>query len=180
VEWADDEQGLTYGWLWSRTPTQYLTARSRITAAKLEMLPPGPDGAPRVKNLLGAKVEQLILCDAEGRLWGAAGLHDQAEAALLAEEGQFRQAIADAAKAQELVAVERPDPGLFGGYYSYGARTTLTSAGLLENSLAAALSKTPGPGSYVALVDRSPEFSAGLESYRDVGRFQVIVGRFGP
>jgi hypothetical protein len=63
----------------------------------------------------------------------------------------------------------------------YGVGTQ-PDTGILERSVAEALGAAAGqrllPRSYVALVERSPEFEAGLESASDESSLHVIYGRW--
>jgi hypothetical protein len=78
---------------------------------------------------------------------------------------------------------------LFGtSYRSYGPGSNvddpLQATGRLEVSLGAVMAMQPGnpallaPGSYVALVDRSPEVVMGLESVKEEDSLHIIYGRW--
>jgi hypothetical protein len=69
LTWKGDKLRLTRGWLNSRTPTQYLTIRSRKTPQHLELLPLR-DGL-RATNHLGSRVEFVLAkIDDDKFVWG--------------------------------------------------------------------------------------------------------------
>ncbi len=83
VSWTKDgQQHLSSGWLRSRTLTQYYTARSRRSDARIEIDAQG--GGLTVTNQLGTPVEQLLVCDAGGKLHYGDNLASGATAQLTA------------------------------------------------------------------------------------------------
>ena len=80
VVWSGNEELLTRGWLNSRTPTQYLTVRSRKSPHQLEVLDGGDK--VRVKNQLGTKIRTLVLISESGKLFLGDEIADAAGALL--------------------------------------------------------------------------------------------------
>lgn len=68
LEWTEDGQRLTEGWLRSRTPTQYLTIRARKSPYRLDIQPKG-DGRLAIGNELGTPVEFLAVVDEAGEVF---------------------------------------------------------------------------------------------------------------
>jgi hypothetical protein len=68
LEWTEDGQRLTDGWLRSRTPTQYLTIRARKSPHRLDIQSKG-DGRLAVANKLGTPIEFLAVVDEAGEIF---------------------------------------------------------------------------------------------------------------
>jgi hypothetical protein len=81
LEWTDDGQRLTEGWLRSRTPTQYLTIRARKSPHRLDIQPPG-DGRLAVGNELGTPIEFLAVVDEAGDVFVGESIVEGAKAEL--------------------------------------------------------------------------------------------------
>jgi hypothetical protein len=199
-DFAGDEdqvgtQHLESGWLQSRIQTQLLTVRARQTKARLDISEQG-ERATSVANQLGVPVSLLLVCDAAGNYSVVRDVAAGAKADL--------KALADGESLEEFTKLKsqrtlRPPDGMtLGGSHaifgirrrSYGRRYTSTGipvadmmeAGMLERSLgetltAAELRQLP-PRSYLALVERSPEFELGLDSATDESSLHVIYGRW--
>lgn len=199
MSWSSEGQNLVSGWIVSRTPTQFLTVRSRRSAAGLQVKSGQGSLPPQIENRLGVRIERLLLADAEGNHFRAEAIPSggaaKAEPAdLTAERIAFRK----------LYDLRRPQvPPGFDGQRSRLVATrrwrwtspwnnslppaTLSSS-LLERELEFALlgfSRTQGgqaaglqPRSYVAVVERSPEVEYGVDSYREEESLHVVVGRW--
>ncbi len=199
LSWSPGEQDLVNGWIPSRTPTQFLTVRSRRSVAGLH-LKKAVAGSPRqIENHLGVGIERLLLADAEGKhyvartipLDGAATLEP---ADLVAESAAFR----------DLYNQRRPAvPQGFGraasGFVSANRfrwtsplNNSLPAAALqtslLERELEAAMfhfgqmqgANPTGlkPRTYVAIVERSPEVEYGVASSEEEQSLHVVAGRW--
>lgn len=183
-----DQQRLTAGWLDAREPTQFMTVRSGPTKRQLEFEPGDP---PQVRNELGGQILSLLLVSHDGRMYRgsdiAAGAKEKLT--LLAEGGvsQGTMPIRDA------VLQHRPtfppdwqsySTGPFGfrRHHYYGASNNTSSLSRLEKSIERVndiyFPDALAPGSYVAIVDRMPDVSVGLESVTEVESFYVVVGRW--
>lgn len=85
--WEEDQQ-LRSGWLNSRTPTQYLTIRSRQTDRGLQVIgSPGDNGGLRVKNRLDTPIEQLAVCWAANQYYWATAVDAEATVTLESTHG---------------------------------------------------------------------------------------------
>jgi hypothetical protein len=176
--WADDQR-LASGWLAARTPAQFITIRSRASGAGLDLLADESGAAPRVRNRLGTRVQQLLVCAADGRHFWAENV--DADAAADLEPIQL-----SAAQESLLARYERERPvrpaemaalgGLPQSFVSY--QTSLQET-LLASLAGADDRKLPlTPGSYVAVVDRSPEVVFGVPSPREVQGYHVVFGKW--
>lgn len=180
----------TRGWLPSRTLTQFLTVRARATTAKLEFAPAAAGELPQVTNRLGTRIEKLVVVAADGQC----GSTDE-----LADGGAAKLAAIPLANALEPM-LRRPHAqlefpaswtgdnyGMFGlrrrgrpYYYSgyYPHRNTNPGATMEEAIEYIPLNRALPPRTYVAIVERSPEFELGLEQATLEGGFHVIVGHW--
>jgi hypothetical protein len=82
------QQHLTNGWLYSRTPTQFITARIRKCIERLEIQPSKDGKPPRVVNRLGTTIKELLLVDENGTCFTTNELASDATAPLQAAESQ--------------------------------------------------------------------------------------------
>jgi hypothetical protein len=65
IEWSDNQQHLTKGWLASRTPTQYLAIEPRTTDAGLKLSLKAP--TPTVTNNFATEAQLIIVIDDDGK-----------------------------------------------------------------------------------------------------------------
>ncbi len=114
------EQRLSSGWLHSRTPTQFITARIRQGSERLEIEPGNKGTLPTIVNRLRTTIQQLLVVDQDGKCYTAANVTAEAKASLQAAESQSNAFLN---QLQPLMNVERTmfvDPsnqsgmGLFG------------------------------------------------------------------
>lgn len=187
------EQGRTRrfldGWLQARVITQLYTVRARNTSARLDIAPSTIGGPPRVTNHLQTAIHHLLIIDESGKFAWGDGLADGAsiEVQTLTRDAALTK-VGSKLQAQRLklpddFAADRS--GLFSfrrrSYYSYGNQTGYGH--VLGNSLEAGMLRAMlvddlPPRSYVAVVERSPEFEPGLASTDSQGEFHVILGRW--
>jgi len=102
------EQRLTEGWLKSRTPTQFITARVHKSAAKLDVKPVA-GAAPQVTNQLGTPIKWLFIVDEDCNCFTADSVATGAAASLQAIESQNE---AGAGHFQRLLSENEPAPPL--------------------------------------------------------------------
>lgn len=191
--WGED-QWLSSGWLPSRTPTQLITIRSRPTDLGLSIgqskdLP----NKLLVSNRLRTPIRQLLVRAKDGGYFWADNLGvdaaKQAETIALAEAQRRLQKTFGECKPQYPVGMDRAGPGGYSSWSGYGSRWSWMSsqtdipapmqkAGVLEVSLAAARAASLEPGSYVAIVERSPEVVVGTDSAREEASLHVILGKW--
>lgn len=168
-------QRLTTGWLRSRTPTQFLTVRSRQSEQGIDV-GTADGGVLPITNRLGTEIELLVVCDAAGEFYWAQDV---------AEEGRSEAEPVDAddATAELKARVEACDisypPGA--GYGVYGGATTSTS--LMEGLISDLTTETGSTKdlqakSYVAVVRFSPEVELGLSGATPEASFHVVVGEW--
>jgi hypothetical protein len=191
--WSDEQQNLANGWLLSRTPAQFLTVRSRRSAAGVRWIEPAEEGeAPQIENGLETRIDRLLLADAEGNHYRAldvpAGATVRLETADVGSEmGALQKVVRDAAPALPDGFVQ-PSYTTFGrrGYWRGNSSLPPASLGTgrLEHMLRATCgmagmpAQPPGPASYVALVDASPELVWGVPSPKPEASIHVVVGRW--
>jgi hypothetical protein len=190
-----DAQHLTRGWLGSRMPTQLVSVRAEKTDRELAIVP-GPDAARTiVRNRLGAEINQLVLCDAAGKLHHAARIAPGAERTLtaLAAEHEIAAVLPELLQTLSRDAPALPDamiaaPSRRRSFFMFsrpryhGAQSAAaeTSRSLLEVELteirAALASRTLAPRSYVAIVERPEEIAAGAGGMTGTQSLHVIRG----
>ena len=193
LAWEGDQR-LTSGWLDSRTPTQFLTLRARRSQCGLKLLAPesGGDGLG-FSNQLGTPIHQLLIRAEDGGYYWATnvGAGGTTAARPIDPAKAFRQ-LQRAYREHEPAYPPYMDrnslPDVSGYSYSgvwYGRDdlpepTVRTSR--LEETLrvlrTAVGSQTAAlaPGSYVAIVERSPEVVLGTPSAREESSFHVVLG----
>jgi hypothetical protein len=198
--WSPGKQELTSGWLASRTPAQYITVRSRRSAAGLRFVPRGGQSGPQIENLLGTRVVQLLLADDAGRQYGAADVAPGARAALkTVDPGEENSAILELASERRPGVPQGfipPSESTFGGrrrYYGAATSGMVPGASLgtsrLENGLrdatmgadkqaSKAERSTLAPRTYIAIVERSPEVVFGVDDPREEDSLHVVVGNW--
>jgi hypothetical protein len=196
ITWDADGAQLTRGWLHSRTPTQYLTVRSRKSPIGLQLRP--GDHRLRAKNELQTAIRFVLVADASGNLFAGHDLADGASGELLPIESA-----AAARRFAELLHDHQPEPppelsaagrspavgwGLFGSpYYAYGygnAGNSNLSENLQQEAFgrwmtasAEAAPELP-PRSFVAITDTNPEVELGVAGAHEEASFHVIAGQW--
>lgn len=191
--WEGDRQRFANGWLASRTPTQYLSMRSRPTTNGLRIKPSPTGEAPSVTNGLGGDILHLVICDEQGRLY-TAGETARGEVCKL----QPIDATANLAEIKTYLASRAPqlmqDMQLtdlsysrvgFGSYayYNQGNYAPQQQEGLLEKSLTQVGAWLNGPitlpkRNYVAIVAQSPELDFGIDSPQQEMPVHVVQGEW--
>jgi hypothetical protein len=191
------QQHLKSGWLRSRNLTQYLTQRVRQTQAHVKVTSQS-DGRLSIDNHLGSTIRHLVLCDAEGKKYGAEEVAGGTSLSLEADAaGGF-----DTVRQQILRAFQQAEPkrpkGLNerdlvrGRYRYYGppvkmpARSMRGGVVAEDDRLESALDDVQRqlaqaklePRTYVAIVERSPEVELGIPGAREEASFHVILGRW--
>ena len=188
LHWEED-QYLENGWLSSRTPTQFVTARSRKSDIGLTITSPANGKPLTIENRLGTPIQQLLLCDKDGSYYWLENLAAGAQTSLekIDSPKDVRLKMAQAFQKTEPVAPAELDPNNanygFGGrryYYNYGRYDSpLHSSALLEKTLHHWMSPTAPPlprGSYVAVVEQSPEVAHGVSSVAEEASYHLIMG----
>jgi hypothetical protein len=115
------EQRLTDGWLYSRTPTQFITARIHKCAERLEVQPAASGQPPKVLNRLGTPIKRLLLVDESGACCTATDVATDATVPLQTAESQSAvflqqlQPMLEANRSGPIVDVaDRNAPSFFG------------------------------------------------------------------
>jgi hypothetical protein len=197
LQW-EGQQLMTGGWLMSRRPTQFLTMRSRESQRRLDLREPAePAGTAELTNRLGTRIEQLLVQGKNGKYYWAAGVDNGAKVRVQPVEHavamqRLRKTFVEN-QPQFLPGLDRQTvsnsySSFRSAYYWYSNRTDLPApaqaTGLLETALAAptAISSSGEealrPGSYVAVVEQSPEVDLGYAKARLQAGFHVILGRW--
>jgi len=196
ILWGTD-QHLISGWLPARTPTQYLTLRSRRTDCRLELLAgSGNTAAPQVENRLDAGIEQLVARTRDGRFYAGEAITRGGVASLRPlEPAEAARRLRDMARANQPELPAGLNPAALNsltrsGYYNrywYGplsgnqaapsprtSRLEQLLAGLAEAGPQAAL----GPGEYAAVLETAPEVVLGTAAAREEASCHVILGKW--
>ncbi|MFC1596945.1 hypothetical protein ACFL5Q_03260, partial [Planctomycetota bacterium] len=191
--WEED-QWLSSGWLPPRTPTQMMTVRSRDSALGLAITE--TEAAPRVlqvANRLGTPIRQLVVRSKGGQYFRAADVETdgavEAEAAELADVQAWLEQTFRESEPSFPVGMDRGGQIGSYGWSSYRNRwrgrygqvdipDPSQKTGLLETSLAAVRTRPLEPGSYLAVVDGSPEVVLGVASAREEASLHVILGKW--
>ena len=202
VQWYDGQQ-LTYGWLKSRTPTQYLTVRSSQSERKLEINQ--RDGAISIRNELGVPIEELFLMDSEGEIHTGGRVELGAKMSLKQEDSQAAsKRLASLMKnnqAKTPKEIRRYITEYDGSYYGsmseadYG-ETRIEQSRLERSMVALSLpipSKSEAEGSkplnsksekmwrprtYVVITREMPAGGRGVADAEEESSFHIIVGRW--
>jgi hypothetical protein len=196
LDWTSGGQRLASGWLSARILTQYATVRMRKTGVELRLLPgaAGAGGAepPRVENRLQTRIHHLLLKADDGGLYRGANLAPGDTATLDVADAERDLAALKAVIRSNVPAIpDSFDPSDTRGfsffgisrrlYYPYGGDDASMSTGRLERAIAEVtglpIDALP-PRSYIAIVERSPEVSLGVERVEEQGSLHVIVGRW--
>jgi len=188
--WEND-QWLSSGWLSSRTPTQFITVRSRPTDLGLAITESeGRPGVVQVKNRLGTSIQQLLVRATDGRYFWAGDVEPGGTTDALPIEpddaqGRLQRTFHERRPALPAGMDRRGATGYF-GWRSYrrpwrwvSSQAALPPArqatSVLETSLGVRAANMD-PASYVAVVERSPEVVLGTPSAREEAALHVIVG----
>jgi len=187
--WAD-QQYLTRGWLGSRMPTQCATNTSGDSRQALD-ISAAADGSRVIKNRLGTRIQELLLCDEAGRWHRGKQIAADAVAPLAAV---VDKAATDADIKDFLAALERhkpelpdgmlvSDPGItfFGRRRSYYYQQPPTIvASMLDSGFSDLATEiragTLAPRNYIAIVDRPAEIAVGLDEVAERQSTHVIHG----
>jgi hypothetical protein len=195
------EQQMTSGWLYSRTPTQFITARIRKCTEQLE-IQSGSDGQPRAINHLGTPIMQLLLVDENKKCFTAADTAPNATVTLQPAESQSSaylkqlEPLLNASLTEVSVVTPAGGPDLFGfgqrhynqNRYALGMSPNASipsaaigaGAGMLEQSLAdmhdQLMNDSLPARTYVAIVESSPEIEWGTPAARPEKSLHVIEG----
>ncbi len=193
--WESDQQ-LRRGWLASRTPTQYLTVRSRESSRGLD-LTASADGTFQITNRLGSPIRQLLVYSTEGDGYWAEEVGADATAAL--KPVTVQAAWPRLTKTHRANHPSEP-PGFEGDSYGpfgigYRRRMIMARGSMygdpdspsqhtsrMERALATlgapAGAASLEPGSYVAIVEQSPEAVLGTPSAREEASYHVVFGKW--
>jgi len=196
LKWEPDEAELRSGWLRSRTPTQYLTVRSRQSPIRLELTP--VRDRLRAKNSLGARIDFLVVADAASKLWlgeqlenGAVGFLQSIERTVAASK--FRKLVQERSPQSPdgLLGVDTRSSNyqrqqwqmMRGRYSTYSGNESIE--GNLANVSIATLAGLEGreglplaPKTYVAITDIGPEVVYGMSGVEEQASFHVLVGQW--
>jgi hypothetical protein len=194
--WDGDQARLTQGWLNSRTPTQYLTVRSRKTPHRLEV--EQSQDRLRVRNRLGTSIKTLVVVGEDGKLYAGENIADAALQPLnpIDRDVAVRRlgglVVENLPKApDELATTDSELAAMTSGsrYRRYGRYGGRFSGGrMLENLAGSAISELAGrteqpgldlpPRSYVAITDSGPEVETGISYATEEASFHMLEGKW--
>jgi hypothetical protein len=195
--WDGEEARLTRGWLRSRTPTQFLTIRSRNTPHRLELAAGG--GKLRATNRLGTTVDFALVVDRAGELWignelSAGSVVFLKPIARTDAIRRFRQIVLE--NEPQLPAALAGDDSHYAVMQQRQARQMFRNrfgpqsgeARLMTSVMNEALDELAGlagrpalalpPRSYVAVTATGPEVELGMRGAEEDASFHVIVGQW--
>jgi len=194
IAWDGNQARLTQGWLGSRTPTQYLTVRSRKTPIKLDVLDSG--SSLRIKNLLGAKIKTLVVVNAAGKFYMGEDIAVDATTPLKptsrddAEKKISKLITAIIPQAPPELGLSETDfaamqsrsryYGRYGVQYN-ASRLSENLAGLAITDLGGLNGEPPlqlPRQSYVAITETGPEVELGMTYAKEDSSFHLIEGRY--
>jgi hypothetical protein len=199
IIWSTGKQEFVSGWIASRTPTQFVTVRSRTSPANLLFFAPPGRADWQVENQLGTRVVRLLVADEHGQHYQATDLADGARMALTAvDPAEVEVAIykiVDACQPEVPEGFVPQSSGFRGMMRWRGNNNGLAAASLNSGLLEAGLrDAVMGPGkhvswlkpggfplekrSYLAIVERSPEVTFGVDRPREEDSLHVIVGKW--
>jgi hypothetical protein len=198
LQWDGQTARLTVGWLASRTPTQYLTIRSRQSPFRLELAE--ASDAPRATNQLGTSVSYVVAVDRSGNLFTGEQIAAGSSTRLQPVErgdamARWRRLVSDNAP--------QPPPGLADSAADllrmqqrsrrrsmqrlYG-RLDYSQQQLTNNLLSGTIRELTGeegqsglqlpPRSYLAVTSFGPEVELGISEATEEASFHVLVGRW--
>ena len=191
VNW-DDEQNLQQGFLNSRSTAQLIVIEPRTTEAHLVIDERNTDTA-RVTNNLGVVIQGLVLCDSQGQPLGCARLPpgETLQTYRIDVDGFDKQWSA-------LFASHRPtfpigfDPdqvenasAIFGTTYYSGWRVDTSlpqptiNSSVLERGMRSIGKLRIGdmsPRTYIAITEKAPLMSVGIDSVNEEASFHVVRG----
>ena len=191
--WGQD-QWMVSGWLNSRTPTQFVTVRSRASQLGLEVDDArAADGELSIKNGLGSEIHQLLVRTKDGKFFGASDVAPDAVAtAMPADPAKVMEKMRPLfGKAQLSLppGVDSSNMDIYGYrrgryYYGRGNETQTTKTGRLEATLSRVTRSIPDPGSnglepgsYVTIVRKSPEVELGTGATEE-SSLHMVVGKW--
>jgi hypothetical protein len=193
----DGDQQLRRGFLSSRTAAQYVVCRATTSKAQLAVSEGAQKGqSPSVENRLGTRIHYLLLRDSRGDYFAAQNLRDKASQQLAPIELTVaRDAMEELAKPVAPAPRHEYDPNVHENnlFFSLGMRRSRMptsdggagdpqmAKGLLETSIAAAIRAgevPPAPGTYIAIIERSPLVITGVPRGTEEASFHVIRGRY--
>jgi len=189
---ADGTQQLVSGWLPSRTPTQLLTIRSRRTRARLEVAPAAnKPGRWTLTNRLGVRIEQVLVCTEQGKYGWAAGVEPDERVELQPIDSAVAlKRLQERCRAQRLGWPEGmtdvPSSGWSGAWrWAWSGLFEVTDRdSRLEHVLSTITAVgspellRPGPRTYLAVTQTSPEVQLGTPRAREEDSLHVIVGNW--
>ena len=191
MTWEGDQQHFSSRWLPARNPTQLLSIRSRTTSAKVSINEQPNQLA--FGNGLGTHIQEILAINTQGQFHVA---EDIATGALkTGKMTRYGEAIGRLERWLKLLepppefdtAVLTSSPNSFMGQFSgrynyyYNRADPNWSSSLLEDATSQMTNRRSlgwGKGTYFALVDRSPEYEAGLEDAKEAGMLHIIIGRY--
>ncbi len=187
-----ESQWMARGWLPARTPTQFLTVRSRPTKLHLRVRQSEDrPGSLEVENHLGTRIEHLLIRARDGQHFWAADVEAGATTgALPIDVGDARDRLRRTLgehQPKALMDLDRRQWEAYADSRDYrrwrrrgsGATEALEPSqwsSLLEESLGDVQAAKLEPGSYAAVAERSPEVVLGIDSPREQAGLHVIVG----
>jgi hypothetical protein len=195
LAWSD-EQNLRVGYVHSRTQAQFMVERSTHPGEIEEklMVKEAAGSPPRATNELGWAIRYVLLRESKGGYFfaenlGAGKSQDLKPATPATAEVELEQLFG----ANPLEPPQHLDPTGYNSLlsemmpnYSWsavdsGMSMPIMATSLLETNLALATRPTlhpPAPGTYIAVMERSPVVPYGVSRVRQQASFHILRGRY--
>ncbi len=187
-----DEQNLVAGYFTSRTMAQFVVVEPQSTTAAIRVVESPNGSPPEVVNELGMDIERLALCDSRGNLFEIVNLAvGQKATATEMDKGQVGAEWRTRYRAARPAFPEGFNPNSLDDvseFFSSGMWRPATSGpaptfetSVLETGIRASLDQdfeSLTPGSFVAILPRSPFVSLGVDVVGTESGFHVVAGRW--
>jgi hypothetical protein len=192
VDWEPDGQRLKSGFLSSRALSQFMVVRSAKSDTRLEVIEQKSAPHLQVRNTLGTKIKLLILRDSQGAYFAADNLPQDTTAEPAPTKAEdARSALTKHIQKQEPGYPEGYDPAMSGnaltrmfrGAFPTGGNYSPvhTSVSLMEKSIseiASPRSELLDQGTYLAIVELSPDVPMGVAVSKQRDSLNVIRGKW--
>lgn len=190
IAFTDDQQRLQQGFISSRSWSQFLVVQTQPTERGIDLK--AKNGKPpTLQNRLGSRIQLILVADKNGEFWQGENFATEAESELQPAKlddlkNLFRKFLTD--NTPKMPPDFDPDSQTNNGNWwmyqnqidqEFGVtkmHTSILNRNL--NALYAAPPKSVPPGSYIAIVDHSPEVSVGVGWPSLEAGFEVIRGRW--
>jgi len=193
VEWTDDQQRLSSGWVRSRVPVQLLSVRARKSPHRLNLEPSGDK--LRATNALGSRIKFLAAVDPAGNIFTGADLAADETVELkpaaaidalrtlrelvMANEPEAPAALAES---EDRSRSRRRRRHILQQHTEVEFSLERLSENLLSEAIASLVVTADEPGlnvpngSFIAITETGPEVELGISGAEELESFHILVG----